>query len=126
MSTDAKKPETHKPISENTMFSGLTVPLAIVLVGVLVVWGVTKMVSSGRDHRDLIRDLETKTFGNKWVNAYELSKLLATQKIPEEEMPWVIDRLSELYEKGTDNKTKNFIVIIDTPIFVLGIGLHGL
>lgn len=100
-----------KRITENTMFSGLTVPLAIVLVAILIIWGVTKMVSTGRDHRDLINEIETKTFGNKWVNAYELSKLLATAQIPENEIPWVVERLSDIYKKGTDAKSRNFLIV---------------
>jgi hypothetical protein len=60
--------------------SGIAVPIAIVLVGALIIFGVTKMLSSGKNHRDLIDEMNSKTFGNRWVAAYELSKFLAAQK----------------------------------------------
>jgi hypothetical protein len=81
---------TSKKILESSPLSGIAVPIAIVLVGGMIIFGVTKMLSSGKDHRDLVEEMNSKTFGNRWVAAYELSKFLAAQKIPKEDMPWVI------------------------------------
>ena len=100
-----------KKILESSPFSGIAVPIAIVLVGALIIFGVTKMLSSGKDHRDLVEELNSKTFGNRWVAAYELSKFLAAQKIPAEDMPWVIENLSQVYYESVDARTRNFIVM---------------
>lgn len=100
-----------KKILESSPFSGIAVPIAIVLVGALIIFGVTKMLSSGKNHRDLVEELNSKTFGNRWVAAYELSKFLAAQKIPAEDMPWVIENLSQVYYESVDARTRNFIVM---------------
>lgn len=100
-----------KKILESSPFSGIAVPIAIVLVGALIIFGVTKMLSSGKDHRDLVNELNSKTFGNRWVAAYELSKFLAAQKIPAEDMPWVIENLSKVYFESVDARTRNFVVM---------------
>lgn len=100
-----------KKILESSPLSGIAVPIAIVLVGALIIFGVTKMLSTGKDHRDLVDELNSKTFGNRWVAAYELSKFLAAQKIPAEDMPWVIENLSKVYFESVDARTRNFVVM---------------
>jgi HEAT repeat protein len=100
-----------KKILESSPMSGIAVPIAIVLVGALIIFGVTKMLSTGKNHRDLIEEMNSKTFGNRWVAAYELSKFLASQKIPKEDMPWVIENLSQVYKESVDPRTRNFIVL---------------
>jgi HEAT repeat protein len=100
-----------KKILEKSPLSGITVPILIVLVGALIVFGVTKMLSTGKDHRDLVDELNSKTFGNRWVAAYELSKFLAAKKIPQEDIPWVIENLSRVYFESVDNRTRNFVVL---------------
>ncbi len=100
-----------KKILESSPLSGITVPIAIVLIGALIIFGVTKMLSSGKNHRDLVEELNSKTFGNRWVAAYELSKFLAAQKIPKEDMPWVIENLSQVYYESVDARTRNFVVL---------------
>lgn len=100
-----------KKILESSPLSGIAVPIAIVLVGALIIFGVTKMLSSGKNHRDLVDELNSKTFGNRWVAAYELSKFLAAQKIPAEDMPWVIENLSKVYFESVDARTRNFVVM---------------
>lgn len=102
---------TPKKILESSPLSGITVPIAIVLVGALIIFGVTKMLSSGKNHRDLIDELNSKTFGNRWVAAYELSKFMTAQKIPKEDMPWVIENLSQVYRESVDARTRNFVVL---------------
>ena len=73
MSEEKTAPVTKK-LLEKSPLSGIAVPIAIVLVSALIIFGVTKMLSSGKDHRDLVAELNSKTFGNRWVAAYELSK----------------------------------------------------
>lgn len=100
-----------KKILENSPLSGIAVPIAIVLVGALIIFGVTKMLSTGKNHRDLVEEMNSKTFGNRWVAAYELSKFLAAQKIPQEDMPWVIENLARVYDDSVDARTRNFVVL---------------
>lgn len=100
-----------KKILESSPLSGIAVPIAIVLVGALIIFGVTKMLSTGKNHRDLVEEMNSKTFGNRWVAAYELSKFLASQKIPAEDMPWVIENLSSVYKTTVDSRTRNFVVL---------------
>ena len=100
-----------KKILEKSPLAGITVPILIILVGALIVFGVTKMLSTGKDHRDLVDELNSKTFGNRWVAAYEISKFLAGKKIPQEDIPWVIENLSKVYYESVDNRTRNFVVL---------------
>ncbi len=100
-----------KKMLESSPLSGIAVPIAIVLIGALIIFGVTKMLSTGKNHRDLINEMNSKTFGNRWVAAYELSKFLAGQKIPKEDMPWVIENLSQVYRETVDPRTRNFVVL---------------
>src|SRR5690606_15943635 len=83
----------------------------IVLVGALIIFGVTKMLSADRSYKDLVRELHSKTFGNRWVAAYELSKLISSSQIPEEDVPWLIANLTELYKGAQDSRTRDFIVV---------------
>ena len=101
----------NKKILQSSPLSGIAVPIAIVLVGALIIFGVTKMLSSGRDHRDLVEELHSKTFGNRWVAAYELSKFIATSKIPQEDIPWMIENLIRVYKESVDPRTRNFVVL---------------
>lgn len=100
-----------KKMLESSPLSGIAVPIAIVLVGGLIIFGVTKMLSTGKNHRDLVEEMNSKTFGNRWVAAYELSKFLASQKIPKEDIPWVIENLSQVYRESVDPRTRNFVVL---------------
>jgi HEAT repeat protein len=58
-----------------------------------------------------VEEMNSKTFGNRWIAAYELSKFLASQKIPQEDMPWVIENLSKVYRESLDARTRNFVVL---------------
>lgn len=111
MSEENKGTAPTKKILESSPLSGIAVPIAIVLVGALIIFGVTKMLSTGKDHRDLVEELNSKTFGNRWVAAYELSKFLAGSKIPKEDIPWVIENLSQVYRETVDARTRNFVVL---------------
>ena len=122
--------EDKKLIDKNPAVSGLMVPLAIVLVGALIVFGVTRMLSTDRNYQDLVREMESKSFGNKWVAAYELSKVIASSQVPKEEIPELIKRLGYIYKSSkADPRTRDFIVVAlgalnsreSLPILLLGL-----
>jgi len=102
--------ETPKKILEKSPMSGIAVPIAIVLLGALIVFGITKMLSSGKDYKDLVGELQSKTFGNRWVAAFELSKYIASKKIPNEDRPWLLGELTKVYKNTIDERTKLFVV----------------
>jgi hypothetical protein len=108
--SDEKSQPAPKKLLEKSPLSGIAVPIAIVLVGALIIFGVTRMLSSGKNHRDLVSELNSKTFGNRWVAAYELSKYLASSRIPESDVPWVVENLVQVYDQSVDARTRNFIV----------------
>ena len=95
-----------KRILERPFYSGLVVPTAIILVGALIVFGVMKLLSNERSHRDLINELHSKTFGNRWVAAYELSKVLSTTKFEPAER--ALRELSNEYL--TSSQTQNLAI----------------
>ncbi|EQC43436.1 HEAT repeat domain-containing protein [Bacteriovorax sp. Seq25_V] len=100
-----------KKLLENPFVGSLVVPIAIVLVGALIVFGVTKMISSEHSYKDLVTEMKSKTFGNKWVAALELSKLISAKKIPAEDIPWLVQSMDEIYSSSIDPRTRNFIVV---------------
>lgn len=106
------KPETvsSKKILENPFVGSLVVPIAIVLVGALIIFGITKMLSTERTYRDLVDEIQSKSFGNKWVAAYELTKVINSGQIPKEDFPWVINNLSDAYRHSIDGRSRRFII----------------
>ena len=100
-----------KKALDNPFLGGMVVPLAVVLVGALLIFGVSKLLTPERNHIELVRELKAKTFGNRWIAAYELSKLIATSKIPESEQAELIEDLTELYDSSRDPRTKKFLVM---------------
>jgi hypothetical protein len=102
--------ETQKKILENPFVGSLIVPIAIVLIGSLIIFGITKMLSSERSYKDLVSEIQSKTFGNKWVAAYELSKQINSAQIPREEYPWLVLNLTEAYKGSVDPRTRGFII----------------
>jgi HEAT repeat protein len=103
--------ESSKKLLENPIIGSLVVPIAIVLVGALIVFGVTKMLSTERSYKDLVREMHSKTFGNRWIAAYELSKVISSSQIPEKDLPWLIQNLVEIYDEAVDPRTRDFIVV---------------
>lgn len=92
-------------------FGNIKVIFSIILVGILIVWGINKIITVDRTHRDLIRDLQSRSFGNKWVVAYELSKYISGNQIPVNDMPWVIENLVSLYKTSKDERTRDFVIV---------------
>lgn len=105
------KETSDKKFLENKFISSIVVPVAIVLIAALIIFFLTKMISVQRDYKDLVRDLHSKTFGNRWIAAYELSKKISTQKIPADEIPWLIENLEDIYNSSYNERTKHFIVV---------------
>ncbi len=103
-------PQTQKKILENPFVGSLVVPIAIVLFGSLIIFGITKMLSSERSYKDLVEEIQSKTFGNKWVAAYELSKQINSSQIPQAEYPWLVTNLTEAYKQSIDPRTRGFII----------------
>lgn len=99
-----------KKIYDSNIFSGIGIPIAIVLGGALIVFGITKMLSSDRSYKDLVGEMKSKTFGNRWVAAYELSKVLNHSQVPEEEIPELVGELQQIYQSTDDPRTKQFII----------------
>lgn len=91
--------------------SNFVIPLAIVLIGSLIIFGITKMLQNDRGYKDLVRDLHSKTFGNRWIAAFELSKVISSKNVPKEDIPWLIENLNTLYASAVDTRTKNFIIV---------------
>ncbi len=113
MSTTNKReisPVTQKKILESPFIGSLVVPIAIVLFGSLIIFGITKMLSTDRSYKDLVTEIQSKTFGNKWVAAYELSKQINSAQIPREDYPWLITNLSDAYKNSIDPRTRGFII----------------
>ena len=103
-------PQTQKKILENPFVGSLIVPIAIVLFGSLIIFGITKMLSSERSYKDLVEEIQSKTFGNKWVAAYELSKQINSSQIPLEDYPWLVLNLTDAYKQSIDPRTRGFII----------------
>ena len=76
--------------------SNFVIPFAIVLIGSLIIFGVTKMLTTDRGYKDLVRELHSKTFGNRWIAAFELSKVISANGVPEDEVPWLVENLEDL------------------------------
>lgn len=109
-SNGSRPSQPQKKILENPFVGSLVVPIAIVLAGALIIFGITKMLSSERSYRDLVEEIQSKTFGNKWVAAYELSKQINSSQIPEEDYPWLIENLTSAYKDSVDARTRGFII----------------
>lgn len=110
-SSENKAPlKTQKKILENPFVGSLVVPTAIVFFGALIIFGVTKMLSAERSYKDLVNEIQSKTFGNKWVAAYELSKQINSTQIPAEDYPWFVENLTSAYADSKDPRTRSFII----------------
>jgi hypothetical protein len=103
--------QSGKKLLEKNPMNSIAVPLAIVLVGALIIFGVTRMLSTDRSYRDLIGELESKTFGNRWVAAFELSKIISAKQVKEEDQEWLKEKLRSIYQSSTDPRTKEFLIV---------------
>ena len=110
MNQSSQTPQASKKILDNPIVGSLTIPIAIVLIGALIIFGISKMLTTDKSYKDLVNELHSKTFGNKWVAAYELSKQMNSSQIPKEDYPWLIENLTDAYKESIDPRTRGFIV----------------
>jgi HEAT repeat protein len=103
--------ERPKKILDNPFLGSLVLPLAIILIAGLIVFAASKLLFSEKNYKDLVSEMRSKTFGNRWVAALELSKLLNNSKIPEREIPQLVMDLSEIYKNSEDSRTRDFIIV---------------
>ena len=104
-----QKPPKKKIFKDNPLLS-IPIALGILSLGALLVFGTAKILTMERTYKDLVREMQSKTFGNKWVSALELSKLIASSSLKDEDIPWLIDNLSALYKTSPDPRTRSFIL----------------
>ena len=109
-----KLKEESPPVIKTALISSIVMPAVLALVGGLVVYFISQILTDKRDHRYLMREVRTRTFGNRWISAYELSKYLLNNRIPESERPWVMENLIEIYtkaKKGSDLRLQKFSLV---------------
>jgi hypothetical protein len=111
LQSDEQKEGSRSSIN-TILLSSVVIPAALALAGGLLVYFISQALTYDRDHRDLIREVRTRTFGNRWISAYELSKYLLNNRIPAKERPWVRENLIEMYtqaqNKGDDLRLQRF------------------
>lgn len=100
-----------KLLENNPVMGSLMVPIAIVLVGALIIFGVTKMLSNDHSYKDLVHEMKSKTFGNKWIAALELSKVISAGAVEEQDIPWLVENLKDVYQSSVDPRTRDFVVV---------------
>lgn len=111
----------NKRIFEIPIVGPFLIGVSILLCSALVVWGVKKFISgTNKTHRELIYDLENKSFGNKWVSALELTKVLSQNKteLDTVEIDWILEHLTKLYQQSGgvsgDDRLRHFIISATT------------
>lgn len=100
-----------KKILDRPIMSGIIVPVGLVILAVVIIFSINRLLTTKKSYKDLVRELHSKTFGNRWVSAFELSKFMTQSKIPPEDIPWFINSLSEIYLQSADPRTRNFLVL---------------
>ena len=100
-----------KRLLESRWIGSVLLPLAVTALGALAIFGVAHMLSTERGYRELVREMHSKTFGNRWVAAYELSKQIASSQISEKDQLWLVENLVDLFHSASGPRTKNFIVV---------------
>lgn len=97
-------------IIKGPVTSNILVPIVIILLGIFCIFIFNKIISNERDYKDLVGELQSRAFGNKWIAAYELSKQINAKQIPINDYPWLIANLSDIYNDSSDSRTRSFIV----------------
>jgi hypothetical protein len=103
--------------SSNPFVGSITIPLLIVAIAVLMVAGVVKILSSDKNYITLVEEMREKSFGNRWVSAYELSKYINSSAIAPEDVPWLQNQLLDLYAiSKEDPRTRHFLVLASAAL----------
>lgn len=108
---DTPEGKPTKKIFENPIIASIAVPVSIVLLGSGIIWFLSKALNPENSYKSLVSELKSKTFGNRWVAAFELSKVLARKQVPVEDHDWLIENLSQVFKNTADVRTQNFIVL---------------
>ncbi len=98
-------------MAKSSKWRSLSLPIAILLSAALIIFFVVRLVSNEKDYKDLLYDLDSSRFGNKWVAAFELSKALSRGDIPEHEKGPLATKLIELYQGTEERRTREFLLI---------------
>lgn len=105
---------TESPVSapRSSWWSEWSMPILIFCGVAVLFFLLARMVSQSSDYKSLVQELDSKTFGNKWVAAYELSKIVNASAIAPEDLPWFMEQLSSIYRsQGQDPRTRHFIMV---------------
>lgn len=100
-----------KKLLDNPLLGSLVMPTAIILVASLIIFGASKLLFTDRSHKDLVYEMKSKTFGNRWIAAFELSKLISSSSIPQEDVPQLVSDLSDIYKVSQDPRTRDFLIV---------------
>jgi len=100
-----------KKLLDNPLLGSLVMPIAIILVAALIIFGASKLLFTERSHKDLVYEMKSKTFGNRWIAAFELSKLISSSSIPKEDIPQLVEELAGLYKVSQDPRTRDFLIV---------------
>jgi hypothetical protein len=93
-------------------WSEWSMPILIFCGVAILFFGLTRLISKSGDYKSLVEELDSKTFGNKWVAAYELSRYVNSSHIPVEDIPWLAEQLARIYQsQQQDPRTRNFIIV---------------
>lgn len=87
-------------LSKTSFFRIILISIALTLGGGGLIYFIAQGLTFKRDHRDLVMEIRSMTFGNRWISAYELSKYLLNNRIPEKERPWVREQLIDIYNQA--------------------------
>ena len=99
-----------KKLLDNPVLGNFIIPIAIVLIGAFLVFLFQRLLQTEKSYKELLTEMNSRTFGNRWVAAFELSKLIAANKIPEAEIPGFIAGLEGNYKIANGEREKLFIV----------------
>jgi hypothetical protein len=98
-------------------WSEWSMPVLILLGVSLLFFALTRMIAKNSDYKTLVQELDSTTFGNKWVAAYELSRYVNSSSIPQEDLPWLAEQLGRIYlSQAQDPRTRNFIMVTLGPL----------
>ncbi|RLA65279.1 MAG: hypothetical protein DRQ88_03060 [Epsilonproteobacteria bacterium] len=100
-----------KKLLDNPLLGSLVMPIAVILVASIIIFGGSKLLFTERSHKDLVYEMKSKTFGNRWVAAFELSKLISSSSIPQKDIPQLVDDLASIYRVSQDPRTRDFLIV---------------
>ena len=94
---------------KNILANPIVLTLAIILLGALIVIIPVKMLTRQHSYHDLLREMKSASFGNPYVSAMELAKIITADKIPSEEKSAVAKELEQIYRQSSQKRIKALI-----------------